>query len=1134
MTATRDQQRSSTERPTPDAILSALKPFQRATVEHTFHRLWADQDRVDRFLVADEVGLGKTLVAKGVAARAIDHLWDQDRPITIVYVCSNGQIAKQNLQRLRDLTGGEVQDNADRLTLLPATMGQGRGDRVQLISFTPGTSFRLGNATGTAPERALVHWMLSQDSVLGRKEMRRSAWTSYLACNAGVEGFKHRLTWEESRPPLDEQLVDDFALHLRTAPGPTGGELLDELREDLDTWARSGRGRGPELHRRRNDFVSRLRMAMAHVSVERLDPDLVILDEFQRFKDLFPSEDTSDQDHQVLSEPQRLARRVITTERAKVLVLSATPYKMYTLPDEPDSEDHYRDFTRTIAFLAGPTRAAHVTDRLGVMRRAALSGDEAEIAAGKAARAEVEVELRRVMTRTERLAATPDRSGMLSERKLGPMELTAKDVKGWLADDALAAHVGSRDAFEFWRSTPYAPNLMDRTAYQVQERLHDAITGGDSGLAELLHRHRDGLLSWEDIEQYRAIDPANAKMRALIDDVMSHEAWRLAWLPPSLEYVAPAGPYGSAAARSFTKRLVFSAWGVVPKAISVMVSYEAERRALEVSGRLSVEGALTYTAKTSTMPLRFGWDHARNRPRNLAHLTLMHPSITLAELGDPLRLARDHGLQLPLNPDLLLRIVRERIQERLDEIGIRTTAPPEQTRNWEWYGMAPYLLDRALLGSRDEFSRRLRRWTRNVPDSDGPEEPEEGQSAAGRRTAKLLEDTISYAASAVWDGTGGPSMLSAETAELGSEAPSDLADVLAAMAVAAPGVCALRALSRVCGGQAVLSDHAVRGAAFTIAEGLRTLFNRPEIVTAVRSTASDDLASDSADAYWRQVLRYSQNGNLQAVLDEYVHTLVESEGLKSAAPPERAHALAERIAGTSSIRTAINTIQDIRVTGDRAGSEERHVNSHLAARFGRAQTQDQAAEREASVRQSFNSPFWPFVLASTSVGQEGLDFHTYSHAVVHWNLPSNPVDLEQREGRVHRYKGHAVRKNVSATHGAVVLNPDVEDPWTAMFDAAELSRPVGDPLINPYWVFPLEEGATIERYVPTNPLSREARHHGRLLRTLSEYRRVMGQPRQAELLEKIRADTEWMLIDLSPPSASGPGSHSSTPASATS
>ncbi|OYD87210.1 hypothetical protein CDG77_30600 [Nostoc sp. 'Peltigera membranacea cyanobiont' 213] len=51
----------------------------------------------------------------------------------------------------------------------------------------------------------------------------------------------------------------------------------------------------------------------------------------------------------------------------------------------------------------------------------------------------------------------------------------------------------------------------------------------------------------------------------------------------------------------------------------------------------------------------------------------------------------------------------------------------------------------------------------------------------------------------------------------------------------------------------------------------------------------------------------------------------------------------------------------------------------------------------------FKSQFRSFVLATTSVEQEGLDFHLYYHAIVHWNLPSNPVDLEQREGRVHGY-----------------------------------------------------------------------------------------------------------------------------------
>ena len=38
------------------------------------------------------------------------------------------------------------------------------------------------------------------------------------------------------------------------------------------------------------------------------------------------------------------------------------------------------------------------------------------------------------------------------------------------------------------------------------------------------------------------------------------------------------------------------------------------------------------------------------------------------------------------------------------------------------------------------------------------------------------------------------------------------------------------------------------------------------------------------------------------------------------------------------------------------------------------------------MREAFNSPFWPFVLATTSVGQEGLDFHQYCHAVVHFGL----------------------------------------------------------------------------------------------------------------------------------------------------
>ena len=47
-------------------ILEGLKDFQRATVERVFDLYTSGHNRV---LVADEVGLGKTLIARGVIAK---------------------------------------------------------------------------------------------------------------------------------------------------------------------------------------------------------------------------------------------------------------------------------------------------------------------------------------------------------------------------------------------------------------------------------------------------------------------------------------------------------------------------------------------------------------------------------------------------------------------------------------------------------------------------------------------------------------------------------------------------------------------------------------------------------------------------------------------------------------------------------------------------------------------------------------------------------------------------------------------------------------------------------------------------------------------------------------------------------
>ena len=96
--------RRAGERPDTNAVLDGLKGFQRDTVEYAFERLYLAPDSTRRFLVADEVGLGKTLVARGVIAKALDHLWEgpgKVERIDIVYICSNGQIARQNARRLQ-------------------------------------------------------------------------------------------------------------------------------------------------------------------------------------------------------------------------------------------------------------------------------------------------------------------------------------------------------------------------------------------------------------------------------------------------------------------------------------------------------------------------------------------------------------------------------------------------------------------------------------------------------------------------------------------------------------------------------------------------------------------------------------------------------------------------------------------------------------------------------------------------------------------------------------------------------------------------------------------------------------------------------------------------------------------------
>ena len=156
--------------------------------------------------------------------------------------------------------------------------------------------------------------------------------------------------------------------------------------------------------------------------------------------------------------------------------------------------------------------------------------------------------------------------------------------------------------------------------------------------------------------------------------------------------------------------------------------------------------------------------------------------------------------------------------------------------------------------------------------------------------------------------------------------------------------------------------------------------------------------------------------------------------------------------------------------------------------------------RTDELRKAFNTPFWPHLLVTTSVGQEGLDFHVWCETLLHWDLCSNPVDLEQREGRISRYGGLAIRKRLSQLlWGKVMRIPYLKSPWDTLEKMAERKYANGSGL-SPWWVC---QGADVKRIVIDLPAS-EQRHRLEVLKQQRLlYRLALGQPNQEDLVEVL-------------------------------
>jgi hypothetical protein len=127
--------------------------------------------------------------------------------------------------------------------------------------------------------------------------------------------------------------------------------------------------------------------------------------------------------------------------------------------------------------------------------------------------------------------------------------------------------------------------------------------------------------------------------------------------------------------------------------------------------------------------------------------------------------------------------------------------------------------------------------------------------------------------------------------------------------------------------------------------------------------------------------------------------------------------------------------------------------------------------------------------------------------------------MEQREGRVNRYKCLAIRQSLGKEYHTI-------HSWNEIFSLAQSTYKSGFSDMVPFWclpeAFPERSRFMVERIILQYPLSTDQGRYERLKKVLSLYRLTMGQPRQEELLEMLAStqlteeQIDKLIINLCP------------------
>lgn len=986
-----------------------LKDFQKATVEHIVNIFKSKKQR--RVLLSDEVGLGKTIVSKGVI-QAVGELSDEygiwdDNTYRVVYICSNANIVKQNTENL----GIEDVMNIDesRLSMQHFIVAKKVKELQKskkskpriLIPLTPGTSFNLQTSAGNMNERALMFAILSHlDDFKDHKTALKNRLNIYGANGDNWTDIidKYEKDTKENvctgyRENISKEVVNDDCYQ----------EAKDLLLKAIAL----------NDYNTTNKAITLFRIIFCKISMKELNPDLVIMDEFQRFSSLLDLEGNS--------EEAMLTRTFFGKEDGPfILLVSATPYKPFTTLEELNEnkiDEQYQDFNKLADFLFDG-REDIVFQQVWhdySKELCHISSDNLDILIAKKNIAEDT--MYEAMSRTERYRNSSQDDTYL--------KISTGDIASYCQMQEVLGECNKMSEgrfgvktlpMEYAKSSPYLLSFMDK--YKLKEKLAKAYTEHPWKIKQ----KQQYLIKKKNINTYERIPSCNAKLDKLSNILFGEKGEKhgeqLFWIPASHPYYKIPASNVFAKNQDFSKVLVFSAWEMVPRMIACMISYAIEQKSIS-----HAFPSATYT----------------NSKENSEKDALDKQEGEKAGTG---RLRRESLELVTCCSDFLK----------------------------DAYNPKAYLgndLKEIKAGIKENF--------KNTSRFTLVEQP---------TTAKFLLEAIK--------------LLDSNTEEkiLISE---DGLDTLVNMAIGSPGICFYRLL-----GNKDLAQEAAT-------KICNNIFNRR-----YNAAVIDILYNKkSVQTYFKQVIDYCVMGNLQAVLDEFAYMIDErSNG-------ERNVEMIQKRMIESFIDRNYQEID----TTESFGKEKKkkwRIRTHYAMPYGNIRMTDQATNRANDVRLAFNSPFRPFVLASTSVGQEGLDFHWYCRKIMHWNISSNPQDMEQREGRIDRYKSLFVRRNVAKFHPETYT-------WNEMFDLARTeAKDKGFCELVPYWSIPQDmlksiaetDREYIESIVPLYPLSMDYDRYRHMKSVLRLYRLTMGQPRQEELLEFFKdmpaEDIDKLLFNLSP------------------